>query len=57
MFHMMCIKCVMKFASTFKIYITYIVALYKINKISVWVSTCIFSCYALGWNFYLFLVS
>ena len=57
MFHMMCIKCVMKFASTFKIYITYIVALYKINKIRVWVSTCIFSCYALGWNFYLFLVS
>ena len=57
MFHMMCIKCVMKVARTFKKYITYIVTLYKMNKISVWFSTCIFSCYALSWNFYIFLVS
>jgi hypothetical protein len=66
---MMRIRCVMKAASTFKIYI-YIYKIHfhmdkisksskisKINKISVWVSTCIVSCYALSWNFYIFLVS
>jgi len=25
----------------------------KINKISVWVSTCIFRCYALSWNLFI----
>ena len=67
---MMCIICVIKFASTLYIYIyththiyiyththiyiyiySHVGKISKINKMNVWPSTCIFSCYALSWEF------
>ena len=53
---MMCTMCVKKVASTFKVYniCRHIDKISKINKIIVWVSTGIFNCYVLSWNFYRF---
>jgi len=54
----MCIRCVIKVASTFEIYATYchIDKISKINKISFGVSTFTFSCYALG-IFFIYILS
>jgi hypothetical protein len=55
-FHMMCYE-VCKYIYIYNNIYSHVGNISKINKINVWASSCIFSCYALRWSFYIFVVS